>query len=125
MTVTPDEILAEMLGIRARLDSLDAASPEYRDLEQHRRQLARAAQEAADAARSPARIRAELEHLELRLAAFEDEKIDVPAWQTAMPSINDPAAHPSVLNDKMDANNKLDRDALEERIERLQKALSR
>ncbi len=123
--MTPDETLAEMLAIRARLDALEPSSPEYRELQQQRQQLAQAAREATDAASNPERIRAELEHLEQRLAAFDDHKIDVPAWQAAMPSINDPAAHPSRINEIMDASNKLDRDALEERIERLKKALSR
>ncbi len=125
MSITPDEALAETLAIRVQLDALDPSSPEYRKLELRRRELVQAAQEATYLARSPDSVRSEIAHLEQRLASFEDDKIDVPAWQTAMPTINDPTAHSSRLNEKMDANTQLDRDAIEQQIERLKKALNR
>lgn len=123
MTNTPDDLLTQLAAIRAELDALDASSPRYQELEARRVQLAVAAEEAADAARNPQALRAELEHLERRLASFESEKINVPAWQAAMPSINDPAAHASKLNAELDAKTALERATVEKRIARLKRTL--
>ena len=122
--MTPDEVLAELIEIRARLDNLEPGSTEHHELELRRQALVAAAEKAADAARNPESLQAELEHLERRLAAFEGEKINVPAWQMAMASVNDPSAHARKLNEELDAKNELDRDAVEQRIARLKKALS-
>jgi chromosome segregation ATPase len=122
---TPDDALAELRELRDRIDALEPESPEYHTLETRRNELAIAAQEAADAARSPENLRAELEHLERRLAQYEAEKINVPAWQQAMATINDPSAHAYKLNSELDAKNQSDREAVEQRIARLKKALSR
>ncbi|MCP4303883.1 MAG: hypothetical protein GY926_09760 [bacterium] len=125
MTTTPDDLLAQLTAIRAQLDALDPASPEYEALESKRIELAATAEEAADTARNPEALSAELEHLEKRLATFESEKISVPAWQAAMTSMNDPAAHAINLNAELDAKTALDRAAVENRIARLKKVLGK
>lgn len=125
MTLTPDQALAELLEIRARLDTLEPASPEYDALDERRQQLAAAAQEAVDAARTPEDLQTELEHLEQRLTSFDGERIVVPGWQRAMATINDPATPVAQINKELDAKNQLDRDAVQQRIDRLRKALSR
>lgn len=123
MTKTPDDLLAQLTAIRAELDALAPSAPEYHELEAKRIRLTAEAAEAADAARNPEALRAELEHLEKRLAAFEAEKISIPAWQIAMTTMNDPAAHAVNLNAELDAKTELERAAVEMRIARLKKAL--
>jgi len=127
--ISPEHVLKELSEIRERLEALDTDAPERADLVARRADLQAAAQEVADATRNPDTLRAELEHLESRLAAFEREKINVPGWQVAMTSggrfsINDPAAHAYKLNEALDAKTELDRSAIEQRILRLRKALA-
>jgi hypothetical protein len=126
--ISPEQVLEELLEIRRRLDRLAPDAPQRADLQTRRTDLRGAAQEAADAARNPDNLRAELEHLEQRLAGFEGEKINVPAWQMAMTSggrwsINDPAAYASKLNEALDAATELDRNAIEDRINQLRTTL--
>lgn len=127
--ITPGQVLAELTQIREQLEKLSPDSPLRPDLLLRRAELRQAAREAADSARSPDALQAELEHLERRLAAFEGEKINVPAWQMAMSSggrltINDPAAHASKLNEALDEANSMDRQAVEERIAAIKNALA-
>ncbi|MDJ0925619.1 MAG: hypothetical protein QNJ77_13760 [Acidimicrobiia bacterium] len=128
MDITPDEVLAELRAIGDQLDALAPDAPERDALEQRRRDLRDAAQATADASRSREHLASELKHLKKRLAAFDAEKINVPAWQIAMTSggrltINDPAAHASKLNAALDEATALDREAIEARIEQLERAL--
>jgi hypothetical protein len=125
VTKTPDDLLAQLTAIRTELDALAPSSPEYHELEAKRIRLTVEAEEASDAARNPESLRAELEHLEQRLATFESEKISIPAWQAAMPTMNDPAAHATKLNTELDAKTELERAAVEKRIARLRKVLDR
>lgn len=122
--MTPDEVLAELLTIRSELESAEPGSTLHNELTERRLLLAEAAQEAAYVARHPDLVRAELEHLQKRLAEFDGTKINVPAWRAATPSITDPAAQVSQINRKLDDNHKLDRAAIEQRIARLRKALT-
>ena len=82
-----------------------------------------------DAAKGRQALETELEHLEARLATINEERIEVPSWQKTMTrdgrfAINDPAAHASQINAALDENTKLDRTALEARIEELKKTLT-
>jgi hypothetical protein len=129
VNLTPDEILAELNDIRSRLAELPPGVAARAELEERRAELHAAAQYAADATRDPRQLQRELEHLEGRLAAIEDEKIEVPSWQQAMAAghltINDPGAPNLRINQALDAASALDRAAIEARIARLKKALHR
>lgn len=128
--MTPEDVLAELNAIRAKLDSLPTAAPERAALESRREELRRAALEVADATRNPETLVAELEHLESRLAGFDKERINVPAWQIAMTSsgkltINDPAAYAAKLNEALDEASAADRARIEERINQLKRTLGK
>ncbi len=128
--MTPEDVLAELNTIRTKLDSLPAAAPERAALESRREELRLAALEVADATRNPETLAAELEHLERRLAGFDKERINVPAWQIAMTSggkltINDPAAYAAKLNEALDEASATDRARIEERINQLKRTLGK
>jgi hypothetical protein len=128
--MTPEDVLAELNTIRTKLDSRPAAAPERAALESRREELRLAALEVADATRNPETLAAELEHLERRLAGFDNERINVPAWQIAMTSggkltINDPAAYAAKLNEALDEASATDRARIEERINQLKRTFGK
>ncbi len=127
--MTPDEVLAELHQIRRDQAALDPDSEQYRELEARRSHLADLAGAALDANRGRASLREELEHLEARLAAIDDDKIDVPSWLTTMTAdgrlaINDPSIPIEGINDAIEKNARLDRKSIEARIQHLKKALA-
>lgn len=124
MELTPEQAWTELQAIRARLEEVEPDSKERPELELRRAELRHAAQDAADSARTRDAIEAELEHLHKRLAAFDSEKINVPAWQAAMAAGGRSARHAAKINEAVAKANAPDRAAIEERISRLRMALS-
>lgn len=128
MEIRPEDIVEELRSISARLKTLSEESPERNELEERQDELRRWAQQAADGARNPASLRAELEHLQSRLAGFEADKMVVPAWQVSMTrggrfSLTNPVADAGRINDAMDEATAPDRAAIEARIAHLESVL--
>ena len=126
--MTPDEVLAELHRIRDEQRKLDPASAQYAALERRRQELADEAAAALDAAKGRQALEAELRHLELRLAAIDDEQIEVPDWQMKMTrggrlAINDPRTHAANINATLEENSAADRTAIEARIDHLRRTL--
>lgn len=123
--LTPSQLLAELQAIREELDSLRPGSSRRSALEERRMTLRQQARDLADETRDSGSLRKELEHLEKRLAGFDSDKIEVPAWQMSMATVNDPAAHARKINEEMDKGNATDRESIERRIRQLRKALAK
>ncbi len=128
MNIDPDQVLRELQDLKAALDALPSESPERAPLEERREVLREQARLPAEATRNLDALRAELEHLEGRLAAFDSEKIEVPNWQLAMTrggkfSLVNPVADAARINDAIEAGQAVDRATIEARIARLRKAL--
>ncbi len=128
MEVSPDEVLEELRSIATRLEDLPPESPDRTDLLQRRDELRMIAQQAADAARNPANLRSELEHLRSRLEDLESDKVVVPSWQVTMTrggrlSLIDPVADAARINDAIDEGSAPDRAAIEARISHLEEVL--
>ena len=127
--MTPDEVLAELHRIRDEQKALDPSSTRYAALERERRELADTARSALDTTKGRDALVNELEHLEQRLAAMDDDKIEIPSWQLTMTrngrfAINDPRAHASQINATLDDNAAVDRSAIEARIGQLRTLLA-
>lgn len=127
--MTPDEVLAELHRIRDEQRELDPASARYAELEGRRQELAAGSAAALDATKGRQALQAELDHLEQRLAAIDDDKIEIPDWQLKMTrggrfAINDPRAHASQINATLDKNSAADRTAIEARIDLLRRTLA-
>ena len=130
MNIDPDQVLHELRDIIARLEALPADSPDRLRLEERRESLRNIARSAADAARNPDNLRAELEHLERRLESFETDKIEVPSWQLSLTrggrlSLTNPVADAARINKAMEAGTAADRASIEARIARLRQVLDR
>ncbi len=129
VTLTPDEVLAELRTIRTEQQGMDPTSDEYQLLESRRLELVSMAQMALDTSHGRESLVRELANLQQRLEHIDNHKIEVPAWQQAMASrrgltINDPAAHASQINAAHDRNTAADRSAIEARISQLRKILA-
>lgn len=124
MDLTPSQVLAELQSIADELGELSPGSARRAKLEERRTALRRYAQNIADGRRDRSSLQQELEHLERRLAAFQADKIEVPSWQMSMATLNDPAAHATKINQALDQATAADREAIEQRIKQLKKALT-
>jgi hypothetical protein len=126
MSLTPDEVFAEIRQIRAAQDEVDPGSAAYTRLERRRLELKGMARDAIDQARNRTALEQELEYLETRLSRLEDDRIEVPTWQKTMRryTINDPGASARRINDELDRNTEDDRAAIEARIVRLRRVLA-
>lgn len=126
--IDPDQTLQDLLALSKELDALPADSPARLELEDQRDVLREQARLAANKARDPDNLRAELDHLLSRLETFEADKVEVPDWQMTMTrggklSLVDPVADAGRINDAIDAGTAEERAAIEARIADLRNAL--
>jgi hypothetical protein len=115
--LTTDEALAAMREVDERLGSIGPDHPDRPGLERRRDELQTAARRAADLGRAPEAIRAELDHLERRLAEIDGELIKK-SWAERgnYGWINDPGAYAHGINQELERSNE---DVREEAVTRI------
>lgn len=124
--MTPDDVLAELLQIRAEQETLEPGSPAFIALEQRRRELKALAVNASDQSRNRESLLAELHNLEARLGELDGYTVEVPEWQKSISkySINEPGAHIAKINAAIEDNYEDERTGIEARIVQIMKVLA-
>lgn len=122
--LTTDEALAAIGEVDERLGSIGPDHPDRPRLERRRAELQAGARRAADMGRTPAAIRAELDHLERRLAEIDGELIGK-SWAERgnYGWINDPGAYAHGINQELQRSNEDIRDEVVTRISELRAVL--
>lgn len=125
---TPDQIFEDLRTLIARLESLEPDSPDRARLEARRDALRREAQTTSDARLNPDNLRRELEHLRVRLADLDAERVEVPNWQKTLTAggrlaLVNPVADAARINEAIDKASAPDRAAIITRIEHIEDVL--
>lgn len=124
MSLSPDDVLRELVEISSRLDALPDGHPEAEALIGRRAELRAMAAERLAGASSPETLRMELKHLHRRLAALDGERVRVPKWQQQVGGkLTDPEAAGREINRRIDAANAAERRSLELRISQIRSIL--
>jgi len=114
---TLDELLAEIMGITARIEDASTRADEREQLEDRREELRRAARRAGDRARSEAGLRNELGTLTNRLTEIRERPIGK-GWteKTSYRWFNDPGAYSSQINRLIEDQDEDESEAISARI---------
>ena len=119
-----DEALAEIVSLSGQIDALAPDDRRRATLEHQRDQLRAAAREAADASRSNAGLRHELESLRRRLSSIDERPIGK-GWAEKgnYGWVNDPSAYSTEINRAIEGQDAEERALIVTRIAELEAAL--